>query len=62
MAGFAVSPVSVFFYIFMTLVELLVAFIQAFVFTLLSAIYIGMAMEEHHEDAHKTKHAVSEEK
>ena len=48
--GFAVSPVSIFFYIFMGLLELLVAFIQAFVFTLLSAIYIGMAIEEpHHE-------------
>ena len=48
--GYAVSPVSIFFYLFMGLLELLVAFIQAFVFTLLSAIYIGMAIEEpHHE-------------
>lgn len=48
--GYVVSPVSIFFYIFMGLLELLVAFIQAFVFTLLSAIYIGMAIEEpHHE-------------
>ena len=44
--GYAVSPVSIFFYLFMGLLELLVAFIQAFVFTLLSAIYIGMAIEE----------------
>ena len=49
--GWAVSPVSVFFYIFMGLMELLVAFIQAFVFTLLSAMYIGMAIgEEDHEE------------
>ncbi|MCQ2272185.1 MAG: F0F1 ATP synthase subunit A [Bacteroidales bacterium] len=49
--GYAVSPVSIFFYLFMGLLELLVAFIQAFVFTLLSAIYIGMAIEEpHHEE------------
>lgn len=49
--GWAVSPVSVFFYIFMGLMELLVAFIQAFVFTLLSAMYIGMAIgEEEHEE------------
>ena len=34
--------------VFMSLLELLVAFLQAFVFTLLSAIYIGMAVEEHH--------------
>jgi F-type H+-transporting ATPase subunit a len=60
--GFGVSPISVFFYIFMTLIELLVAFIQAFVFTLLSAIYIGMAVEEHHEDAHEIKHSISEAK
>lgn len=47
--GYSVSIVSIFFYIFMGLLELLVAFIQAFVFTLLSAIYIGMATggEEH---------------
>jgi len=36
------------FTVFMSLLELLVAFLQAFVFTLLSAIYIGMAVEEHH--------------
>ena len=47
-AGYLISPVSVFFYIFMSLIELLVAFIQAFVFTLLTALYIGMAVEESH--------------
>lgn len=46
--GFAVSPLSLFFYIFMGIIELLVAFIQAFVFTLLTSLYIGMAIEEHH--------------
>jgi F-type H+-transporting ATPase subunit a len=46
--GYAVSPLSVAFTVFMGLLELLVAFLQAFVFTLLSAIYIGMAVEEHH--------------
>ncbi len=51
--GYGVSVVSVFFYIFMSVLELLVAFIQAFVFTLLSAIYIGMATENpHHEKQH----------
>jgi len=53
--GYAVSPVSIFFYIFMGLLELLVAFIQAFVFTLLSAIYIGMAVEEPHHGELKTE-------
>lgn len=47
--GYAVSPVSIAFTIFMSFLELLVAFIQAYVFTMLSAIYFGMAVEEHHE-------------
>jgi F-type H+-transporting ATPase subunit a len=46
--GAVVAPVSVAFGIFMGFLELLVAFIQAYVFTLLSALYFGMAMEEHH--------------
>lgn len=46
--GYAVSPVSIAFTIFMSMLELLVAFIQAYVFTILSAIYFGMASEEHH--------------
>ena len=48
--GYGVSAVSIFFYLFMGLLELVVAFVQAFVFTLLSALYIGMALEEHHEE------------
>ena len=39
---------SIPFAVFMSLLELLVAFIQAYVFTLLSALYFGMAVEEHH--------------
>jgi F-type H+-transporting ATPase subunit a len=46
--GYAVSPLSVAFTVFMSLLELLVAFLQAFVFTLLTSVYIGMAVEEHH--------------
>jgi len=46
--GYGVSVVSVLFAVFMGLLELLVAFIQAYVFTLLSALYFGMAVEEHH--------------
>jgi F-type H+-transporting ATPase subunit a len=46
--GYGFSVISVFFIIFMTLLELLVAFIQAYVFTFLSALYFGMAVEEHH--------------
>jgi len=47
-AGYGVAVVSVGFSIFMDVLELLVAFIQAYVFTLLSALYFGMATEEHH--------------
>jgi len=46
--GYGISVVSVAFAIFMAFLELLVAFIQAYVFTLLSALYFGMAMEENH--------------
>lgn len=46
--GYGVSILSILFMIFMTLLELLVAFIQAYVFTFLSAIYFGMAVEDHH--------------
>lgn len=45
----SMSLVSVVFCIFMNCVEILVAFIQAYVFTMLSAVFIGMSrVEEHH--------------
>jgi F-type H+-transporting ATPase subunit a len=44
----AVAPVSVFFVIFMDCLELLVAFLQAYVFTLLSALFISMAVQDEH--------------
>lgn len=48
-AGYGSSVISILFYVFMTLLELLVSFIQAYIFTMLSSIYIGMAkVEEHH--------------
>jgi F-type H+-transporting ATPase subunit a len=44
-----VAPVSILFVIFMDCLELLVAFLQAYVFTLLSALFISLAVaEEHH--------------
>lgn len=42
------SPVSIFFVIFMDFMELLVAFLQAYIFTLLSALFISMAVQEDH--------------
>jgi F-type H+-transporting ATPase subunit a len=44
----ALAPVSIFFVIFMDCVELLVAFLQAFIFTLLSALFISLAVQEEH--------------
>ena len=38
------------FVLFISLIELLVAGIQAYVFTLFSSLYIGMAVEEHEHD------------
>ena len=47
--GGAVSVVSIVFAVFISLLECLVAYIQAFVFTMLSALYISMAVEEPEE-------------
>ena len=51
-AGYGISVLSIAFTVFMGLLELLVAFIQAYVFTLLSALYIGLALERHNHPAH----------
>jgi len=44
----AIAPVSVAFVLFMYVLELLVSFLQAFIFTMLTALFIGTAVEEHH--------------
>ncbi len=46
-AGYVVAPVSVAFVVFISLIEILVVAIQAYIFTILSALYIGMATAEH---------------
>ncbi|RYE14043.1 MAG: ATP synthase F0 subunit A, partial [Sphingobacteriales bacterium] len=53
-AGWGFVPVSMAFSIFMFFLELLVAAIQAFIFTNLTAVFIGQAVEEahHHDSAH----------
>lgn len=53
-AGWGFAPVSVAFTLFMYALELLVAAIQAFIFTNLTAVFIGQSVEEghHHEEAH----------
>jgi F-type H+-transporting ATPase subunit a len=48
--GYAVSPISVLFSVFISALECLVCFIQAYVFAMLSTLYIAMATEEHHEE------------
>ena len=52
-AGYGVGVFSTLFIVFMFFIELLVAFLQAYVFTLLAALYFGDATQEHHhEEAH----------
>jgi len=46
------AAVAVPFVIFIFLIELLVAFLQAYIFTMLTAMYIGMSAEEGHHDHH----------
>jgi len=46
------SAIAVPFAVFIGMIELLVAFLQAFIFTMLAAMYIGMATEEHHHEGH----------
>ncbi|MEZ7945745.1 MAG: F0F1 ATP synthase subunit A [Flavobacteriaceae bacterium] len=43
-----VSPISVLFSLFITVIEIVVTAIQAYIFTILSALYFGMATEEAH--------------
>jgi len=51
--GWGVSPVAVGFTIFIYFIEVLVAFIQAFIFAMLTAVFIGQAREgEHHHEEH----------
>lgn len=47
-AGYGSAVFSVAFTLFMSVLELLVAFLQAYVFTLLASLYIGSATEDHH--------------
>ena len=61
-AGVGFSPLSLAFTIFIYFIEILVAFIQAFIFTNLTAVFIGQAFEtghdahaEHPHDPHPTK-------
>jgi F-type H+-transporting ATPase subunit a len=51
-------PVSVPFTLFIDVLECLVIFLQAYIFTLLTAQFIGAAVaEHHHEEGHGEEHA-----
>jgi F-type H+-transporting ATPase subunit a len=52
--AWGVTPVSLLMTLFISFVKLLVAFIQAYVFTMLSALFIGMAVAEHAEHEGET--------
>jgi F-type H+-transporting ATPase subunit a len=57
-AGWGFAPVSMAFTIFMFFLELMVAAIQAFIFTNLTAVFVGQAIEEahHHDHEHEDYH------
>ena len=46
--GLGLNTFSIIMLLFMNALELLVAFVQAYVFTMLSAVFIGLAHKEHH--------------
>ena len=48
----AIATVAVPFTVFISVIELLVAFLQAYIFTMLAALFIGMAVEEPHAEDH----------
>ncbi len=48
--GWGFSPLSIAFVVFIYLIEILVAFLQAYIFTNLTAVFIGQAFEGGHED------------
>lgn len=50
------SAIAVPFAVFIGMIELLVAFLQAYIFTMLTAMYIGMANEEHHHEHKEEAH------
>lgn len=48
--GLGLNLFSIIMLLFMNLLEVLVAFVQAYVFTMLSAVFIGLAHKDHHEE------------
>ena len=51
-------PISLALTLFISVIEVLVAFLQAFIFTMLTSLFIGMAVQEHeHDHDHVEQHA-----
>jgi F-type H+-transporting ATPase subunit a len=52
--GVASAPVAIGFTVFIYFIEILVAFLQAYIFTMLTAVFVGQAFEgeHHHDEAH----------
>jgi F-type H+-transporting ATPase subunit a len=48
-----ISPVAVAFTLFIDVLECLVALLQAYIFTMLTSLFIGTAVAEHHEEGHE---------
>ncbi len=59
-AAWGTTIISTGFTVFILLLKLLVAFIQAYVFTILSALFIGMSVEEHHHEGHEGEEGTHE--
>ena len=57
--GIATSPIAIGFTIFIYFIEILVAFLQAYIFTMLTAVFIGQAREGGHDHHTEDKHAVA---
>lgn len=56
----AISPVSVAFALFIDVLECLVAFLQAYIFTMLTALFIGAATADHGHEEHAHEGEVAE--
>jgi F-type H+-transporting ATPase subunit a len=56
--GWGFSPLSIAFVVFIYFIEILVAFLQAYIFTNLAAVFIGQAFEGGHEDVNGHAEAV----
>ncbi len=57
--GWGFAPFSIAFTIFIYFIEVLVAFLQAFIFTILTAVFIGQAFEGGHDIHHKNEEAMT---